>query len=793
MQLDRYFNNIYRDAVLKYANRACHALFKTESMQSLSQLLTPVLNESVKAFAIQLFEPERTANYFGAPLDCFNGEGAAISLVLKFELPTEPDKRSLVTISVLDVTEQQLAQRKTNEALLRYELVVKGSTGAVWDWDIPAQTVHYSPQWAALRGRTSDEIGNHQDQWVTTIHPQDRARVITLVEAHFAGETDVFSAQYRILCKDGSFRWVADRGIAKRDDSGQVVRMAGSEIDITQQLEAEQRLRLGASVFENAAEGVMILNTQREIIDVNAAFCELQGCSVEHALTCRADDFLVDRFDDICCEEIWRELSTKSKWQGEMHNCCARGEVLPIWLTVSCVLDEDGELTHYVCLMTDISKIKKSEAMMYQLAHHDSLTGLPNRLLLNKRLAESISHSAENQRQLALIFIDLDNFKVINDGLGHAAGDQLLQSVASVLQQTVRARDTVARIGGDEFVVILQELNAVDAAAKVANKLLAQVSHQIELQGRSVGVTASLGVALYPCDGADADTLLSNADAAMYRAKALGKHNFQFYTQELTAKAMERMLLESSLKGALAQRQFSLFYQPQYDLRTRQLTGFEALIRWNHPDMGIIGPDTFIPLAEENGAIEDIGAWVIEEACRQASYWLRGGLSFETMAVNISCRQLLKGDLVAQIRRSLETVDLDPVHLEVEITESSVMQQPEKAIAQLNQLRELGIRLAIDDFGQGYSSLSQLKQLPINRLKIDKSFIQDISADCEDTAILEAMIAMAERMKLKIIAEGVETRTQEAFLLRNKCTIVQGYLYARPKPAAEIGLESLSI
>ncbi|MEH6446436.1 MAG: EAL domain-containing protein [Oceanospirillaceae bacterium] len=779
--------SVFNRLSLIYFNQACFRLFKVTQALRLIRLIKKSLQQSMNSLMRELvLAIKRDDEHFHCEIAIEDANQQVINLVLKFKIPCDRAGFAQISISLIDITAQKNIEKAIKETLQRYELVVQGTSGAIWDWDLYAKTVHYSPQWSALRGYEPSEIGNHQDQWVNTIYPEDKERVLQVIEDYFAGKIPVFKAEYRILRKDGGVRWVSDKGIAQRDDTGAVIRMAGFEIDITAQKKSDERLRLGASVFENAAEGIMILNTAREIVDINAAFTDLQGASPAQIIGRKVEDFLLDEKHSLSYWEIWHKLKTDYKWQGEISNKNSSGKRSPIWLTISCVFDANNDITHYVGLMTDISHVKKSEAMMYQLAHHDSLTGLPNRLLLNKRLEEAILHSQSEEKKLAIVFIDLDNFKFVNDGLGHAAGDQLLQDIARTLLSSVRARDMVARIGGDEFVIVLEGIDQPQKVAKVANKLLKNINNHITLIDTRIRVTASMGISIFPQDGENSDTLMSNADAAMYRAKSLGRDNFQFYTQELTRLAVERMLLESNLFDAIKAQQFVLHYQPQYNLVSRKLTGFEALIRWNHPQLGLLGPDKFIPIAEETGFIEDIGTWVIEEACKQASAWLKHGFVFDTIAVNVSSRQLLKGNLISIISNALTKFGLKAAHLEVEITESMIMIQPEQAIDQLHQLRKLGISLAIDDFGTGYSSLSQLKQMPIDHLKIDKSFINDITLDKNDTAITDTIIAMAERMKLKVIAEGVETIEQEHFLIEKKCNEVQGYLYSRPKPGDEI-------
>jgi diguanylate cyclase (GGDEF)-like protein len=421
------------------------------------------------------------------------------------------------------------------------------------------------------------------------------------------------------------------------------------------------------------------------------------------------------------------------------------------------------------------------------MANHDVLTGLPNRVLLDDRLSQALLYAQRYDRWAAVAFVDLDNFKTINDSLGHNAGDELLKAVASRMAACVRAMDTVARLGGDEFVVLLVDLpKSADLISATVQKLRAAIAEPVRLEGHDLRVTSSLGVANYPDDGTDAETLLANADAAMYRAKEMGRDNFQFYTPELNAKMREKFLLQEELRNAVARREFVLHYQPQVDLRTGRVFAVEALIRWNRPTVGVVPPIDFIPMAEETGLIVPIGDWVLHEACRQNKVWQDAGLPPITVCVNVSARQFREKDLIGRVVDALKDSGLDAKYLELELTESLVMQGVELAVATMKKLQGLGVQLAIDDFGTGYSSLSALKNFPVARLKIDKSFINGLPADENDKAVASAVIALGQKLNLRVIAEGVETDDQLAFLRENNCDEMQGYLFSRPIPAREV-------
>ncbi|WP_353409686.1 EAL domain-containing protein [Pseudoteredinibacter isoporae] len=767
-------------------NRACLKLFKVNSREEFDEISKNLLGPG----AINMFKKEVAAFWnsedsFKSEFNFINAKGEIIVVELKIQIPKGDREFYLVPVSLTDMTEQRRIDKKLKETLLRYELVVKGSYGAIWDWNVKEKNVYFSKSWCELRGYDKDEISDSEEEWVKGIHPDDVQRVMNAVQDHFDRKTDVFQEDYRIVCKNGDIKWVADRGVAEYDLEGHVLRMAGSEFDITERRRLDERLRLVASVYENSAEGVMILNKQGIIMDVNNAFEKILGFRKAEVVGSRPEMFSSEKKHRSSYSSVWSGLKNFKQWQGEIWNHHKDRSHRPSWLTISCVYDGD-ELTHYVGLMTDISQIKKSEEMLYQLAHHDTLTGLPNRLLLNERLEQAMRYALRRERHVAVVFVDLDNFKFVNDGMGHAVGDKLLKQVAEILSETVRADDTVARIGGDEFLLVLGDIQNPENVGYVAEKLLKKINSKVTVDGQDLRVSASMGVAVYPGDGEDKSTLIRNADAAMYRAKSSGKMNFQFYTEELTKNAIERMSLEADLHDAISRQELHLHYQPQIDIRLGKVVAVEALIRWQHPRLGLISPDKFIPLAEEIGLIEDIGTWVLQEACTQFKQWRMAGFPIQTLAVNVSNRQLHKGNFPNVVHSILQSSELEAHHLELEITESMLLENPDFAVQQLKQLKELGVSIAIDDFGTGYSSLSYLKRLPIHKLKIDKSFIHDIGDDGDDNAITEAIIAMSERLSLGVIAEGVETENQRDFLLKNGCNNVQGFHYCKPLPVEEI-------
>lgn len=559
-----------------------------------------------------------------------------------------------------------------------------------------------------------------------------------------------------------------------------VAQLAGLAIEHSQ---AEQRLHQAAAVFENTVEGVIITDARANIIAVNKAFTLITGYTETEVLGNNPKILKSGCHEWPFYAALWKAVVETGHWQGEIWNRRKSGEIYPQWSTISSVFDGMGTVTYYVSVFADISSIKQSQERLNHLAHHDPLTGLPNRLLLNARLKHALQHAQRQGSGIAVLFLDLDQFKNINDTLGHTVGDELLREVAKRLSECVRTEDTVARLGGDEFVVTMENLWQGEGADVVVRKILAAFSRPFTLEGQEMFITASVGISLYPEDGESVDELLRNADAAMYRAKSQGRNTYEFYTRELTIAALEKFTLETSLRYALQKCEFVLYYQPQISLQDGQIVGVEALIRWQHPRLGLLSPVRFIRLAEETGLINPIGEWVLRAACIQAKTWQEQGLPAILMAVNLSGRQIVRDDLVGKVRRILDETGLDPRYLELEITEDSMMDQRHKATANLDALKALGVTLTIDDFGTGYSSMSYLKRFSVDKLKIDKSFVRDITNDPNDQAIIRAIIAMCHTLQLKVVAEGVETSEQRAFLVDYRCNQIQGYLFSPPVTA----------
>jgi len=545
-------------------------------------------------------------------------------------------------------------------------------------------------------------------------------------------------------------------------------------------------------IFVQCSEAILVTDSDNRIIAVNAAFSQLSGYSAEEVIGRNPRMFSSGRNEPAFYTEMWRAINEDGAWSGEIWDRRKDGNLYPIWLTVSAVRDNENRIANYVATFADIGERIEASNQLLHLAYHDPLTHLPNRLSFESQIELSIRACERDHKQVALMLIDLDHFKMVNDTLGHHVGDELLKSVASRLRDCVRASDIVARLGGDEFVVVLPDIDCAMTIASIAGKVQRSLSESSHRVGpHTLYATPSIGIAIYPGDGRDGETLLRNADTAMYHAKSAGRNNYQFYAKHMNAAAAARLELENALREALSSitpthSPFTLHFQPQVRLSDGQIVGLEALARWRHPQLGEVPPGRFIPVAEETGLIQPLGDWVFWETCRNVRHFRDCGLHGFRVAVNISAQQLRHENLPSVVRGALACYELTPQDIELEITESTAMQNPELTLSILNQLSDMGIVLAIDDFGTGYSSLAYLKHLPIQRLKLDRSFVQDIETDQNDAAICSATVALGHNLGLELVAEGVETSTQRDFLARLGCDTLQGFLYSKPLPAERI-------
>jgi len=546
-------------------------------------------------------------------------------------------------------------------------------------------------------------------------------------------------------------------------------------------------LILAENVFSESVQAIMITDKDGNILRVNPAFSLITGYSGDEAIGQNPRLLSSGQHDEEFFQAFWSSILNMGFWQGEIWDRRKNGEVFPAWQTITAVRDTQGNNDQFISIFSDITEKKESEEHIFHLAHYDIVTGLHNRASFQELLENAIIHAQRHKEQLALLYLDLDNFKHINDASGHAVGDMLLKHIATRMTDLIRKEDTIARLGGDEFVILLTNINSSQNAARIAGKVLSELGNPIPLENIEVVVTGSIGISTYPADGADTASLLKNADAAMYRAKKNGRNNFQFFTAEMNAQAEERLHLESDMRRALKNHEFVLHYQPQASLQTGEIIACESLIRWQHPERGLIPPNVFIPIAEDSGLINPLFDWIILTACQQHQLWRQSGLPAMRIAVNMSARQFInQNKLLSSVKKAIAESAIDPNFLELEITESIIMTNVEETIGTLQAFRDIGIKLSIDDFGTGYSSMAYLKRLPLDKLKIDQSFVCDITTDPDDAIIVQTTIALGHNLHLDVIAEGVETEQQLQFLKDNGCDEIQGYYFSRPVPADEL-------
>jgi len=546
---------------------------------------------------------------------------------------------------------------------------------------------------------------------------------------------------------------------------------------------ALKELRLSAAVVENTAEAIIITDKSNKIVSANKAFFVITGYSQEEVLGQNPKLLHSGKHHKSFYKDLWASIIQSGQWQGELWDRRKNGEIFPTWNTITAIYDDHNEIINYVSVFSDISTLKKSQEKLDFLAHHDPLTNLPNRLLLNDRIEHALLRADRERKQVGILFLDLDRFKNINDSLGHPVGDVLLKNAADRIVEIVRKEDTVARLGGDEFIIVAEDITDTRDIVILGEKVIAAFQQPFLTLGHKLFVTTSIGISLYPNDGHDSATLLKNADVAMYRAKEEGRNEYQFYTHGLSSQVFQRLTLENSLRQSISRNELVLHYQPQYNLENDQLVGVEALLRWQHSYKGLLPPNDFIELAEESGLIIPIGEWVIHSAFSQMKHWQNKGYDIGRIAINVSGIQFQRGNIVQTFSHALTQTGVDPRCIELEITESSLMHKVDWVIDVLKQLKLLGFTIAIDDFGTGYSSLSYLKRLPIDKLKIDQSFVRDITENPNDEAITRAVIALGKSLQLGVIAEGIETEEQKTFLKSLACEEGQGFYYGKPMTA----------
>ncbi len=701
--------------------------------------------------------------------------------------PAAGDERNFIVLS-RDITERKLAENSLRMSTERLNEAQRIANLGSWHLDLASGTLEWSEEVFRLFEIDPKRFGATYAAFIDTVHPEDREAVTGAYRDSLANLTS-YEISHRLLMKDGRIKWVLERCTSEFDADGKALRSIGTVQDITERKLAEEELRIGAIVFESQ-EAMMVTDAEGRILRVNRAFCETTGYPTGEVVGQNPRLLQSGRHDAGFYREMWETIARSGIWQGEVWDRRKDGTEYPKWLTISSVKNEAGVVTHYVGTHFDITARKQAEEKINELAFFDQLTGLPNRTLLQDRLRQAMTAGSRSGLHGALLLIDLDNFKTLNDTRGHEAGDQLLKQVASRLRACVRECDTVARLGGDEFVVVLTELDADQKAAAsdtedIAAKIRDALNQNYLFERFAHLSSASIGATLFRGQNDSVDELMKQADLAMYRSKAAGRNAVSFFDPAMEAVVKERAALEDDLRRALGENQFLLQYQAQIEDGSR-LTGAEVLLRWHHPRRGTVSPADFIPLAEETGVILPLGHWVLRTACAQLAAWAgQPALSHLTIAVNVSAHQFNQEDFVDEVLAVLDTTGANPQRLKLELTESLLVENVQDVIGKMSALRLKGVGFSLDDFGTGYSSLSYLKRLPLDQLKIDQSFVRDVLTDPNDAAIAQTVVALAASLGFGVIAEGVETAAQRDFLAASGCHAYQGYFFSKPLPLAE--------
>ncbi len=678
-----------------------------------------------------------------------------------------------ITGFFIDISEKVAALEGMRLQERRYREAIEATGDGFWLVDDKGELIDCNEAYARLSGYTRDElIGMRITDLEAAENPEETAAHIEkIVRTGY----DLFETRHRR--KDGTI-WDVEISTTFRKGVFSVFAR-----DISERKRLLQELKLVGEVFKNTGEGIVITDPEGTIVDVNDAYCRIMGYEREQIIGQNPRMVGSGRHDKAFYEEMWRAIREDGQWLGEVWDRRSNGEVFPKWLNISTVYNDEREITHYVGTFSDISALKDVQEQLQQLAYYDALTGLPNRLLFQDRLEQEISICRRLDHQCAVMFLDLDRFKYVNDTLGHSAGDELLIEVARRIKQHVRDNDTVARLGGDEFTLILREVGSVDAVAMVARKVVEELGRPFSLMGNEVHLGGSIGITLYPDDGLDFETLTKRADAAMYQAKGAGRGQYHFYSQLMDENAHHRLRLENDLHRAIERDELFLHYQPQLAADGERVVGAEALVRWRHPELGVVSPAEFIPLAEESGVIIPIGEWVTQQVCADMRRWREAGMVLVPVAINLSARQFRQSDLISRIIEIIGKSGLESGLFEFEITESVAMDNPDAVAARLKVLAGRGYSIAIDDFGTGYSSLGYLKKFTAHKIKLDRSFVADIPDDEESLAVASAVINMAKELGYRVVAEGVESEGQHHFLRDKGCDVMQGYHFSRPLEA----------
>lgn len=669
--------------------------------------------------------------------------------------------------------------------LERLTFAINSSEDGIWEYNIQTNVTSVSKRWLEIIGYDESEYQSSVEAWKLLLHPDDREYALGVLLNSIEHKIESAHVRYRVRHKDGHWIWIHDRAKILFDHDGTPLIVAGFRTDITKQIELENHNQELATIVQNASTEVYVLDAQTlQYVYANNGALKGLGYTLDELKNLTVKDInpeLTDEQIDIFRQylnHIAPVLSNISRHRRK------NGSLYPVQASIHKLMYQ-GKMS-IVTFDTDISELTVTQEQLRHLATHDALTGLPNRILFHDRLQMAIKKNQRKKEKIAVLFVDLDHFKQINDSLGHPIGDKLLILVAKRLQILLRESDTIARIGGDEFNILLDDITNTEILIDISEKLVHAFEEPFMIDIHRLYTTLSIGISIYPDDGTNSEILLKNADTAMYRAKNDGRNTYRFYANEMGEKAFERVVMENALRVALKENQFTVFYQPQVNLLNGQWVGMEALVRWKHPTLGIVSPTNFIPLCEETGIIQDIDFFVLENVIKQHIAWEKEGLIPPKTAVNFSAKTLANRHVAKEVESIMKFYHCTPLCFAIEVTESQIMRNPHEVIEILGELKDLGLEISVDDFGTGYSSLSYLKRFPIDKLKIDQSFIHDIPNDEEDMSITKTIIGLAHNLKLDVIAEGVETIEQQNFLIDNGCYLGQGYLYSKPIDTAAI-------
>jgi len=692
-----------------------------------------------------------------------------------------------ITSKELDERAETLSRSNQQNKYLRerIELALKGSRTSVLDWNFSGSYMYISASWKEMLGYSESEFPNSVGTWKKLVHPEDLISVLRQLKVSKKQRLTYFENNHRLKHKDGHWVWVLGRARILYDEQGEAIRMIGTHTDITEEKELQLKYFYQAQIIEQIHDSLTSTDLQGNIVSWNLGSEKIFGY--------KASEVIGKHISLLYPEEDRQELKkyTEVLMETGIYNADVilvkkSKERIPISFSLSLLKDQSGTPIGIVGINKDNTERKKAEDELYYQAHHDLLTNLPNRIMFRKTLKKGIENAQKNMSELALFFIDLDKFKDINDSLGHEVGDNVLKIISRRLCDSIRKEDSLSRLSGDEFTVIMEKVKDRKTISMIAQKILDVLSQAILIDEHTIYVSGSIGISMYPQDASDTEHLLKYADTAMYKAKEEGRNNYQFYTSKMTERALEKIAMKTYLREAIENEEFVIYYQPQVDAGNNTLVGMEALIRWNHPSKGLLYPDDFIPLAEETGMIIEIDRWVMKTSMKDVSEWYRDGLIPGVLALNLPIKHLESSDFLNVLQENIQKYNFRSEWLELEITEGQMIKKPEETIGKLIEINQLGVGISIDDFGTGYSSLALLKRLPINRLKIDKSFIVDIPKNTDSIAIVEAIVALSHSLKLDIIAEGVETKAQVEFLLNHGCKRMQGYYFGYPLSADEL-------